>query len=255
MTLLADDTVDLSHYAYSIYLGSGIYSAADRNVTTFNIPLDYEIIPLREGAWGLQLKIPFAIGIYNFTDLPIDAPIADRVATFTLLPGIELSRQVTERWRLAPFIDLGVGKNLTNENTTLVYGLGLKSHFAYPWKTFNFELENRFLYAGNKARNTQLSDDFRAIESIVTASHDLPYEIDQRPLVASLYLGNYLYSNLAFLRFNQKEFKVRVQYEIGVTLALKKPAKLWIVDNPLLGIGYRFGDELSAIRLVFSAPF
>lgn len=254
-TLAAADKVDLSNYAYSIYLGSGVYSAADRDVGTLNIPLKFQLIPMREGYWGLNLNLPFAIGIYNFKGLPLDGPVPDRVETLTILPGIELPRQITNRWRLTPFVDLGAGKNLSGNNLTMVYGFGVKSLYEFSWKNFDMELANRFLYAGNEAQNTRLAHNFRAMETIITANHDLPFKIDHKPLVTSLYLGNYLYSNLAFIRFNNRDFNINIQYETGVTLAIKKPAKFWFVSNPRIGVGYRFGDDLSVFRLVFGSPF
>lgn len=253
-SLPAADKVDLSNYAYSIYLGSGVYSAADRDVGTINIPLKFELLPMREGYWGLNFNLPFAIGLYNFKGLPVDGP-PDRIETLTLLPGIELPRQLTKRWRLTPFIDLGAGKNLSGNNLTMVYGFGIKSLYAFPWEKLDLELANRFLYAGNEARDTKLAHNFRAIETVFSVNRDIPFKIAHKPLVTGLYLGNYLYSNLAFLRFKNDDFNIRVQYEIGATLAIKKPSKLWIIPNPRVGIGYRFGDELSVFRLVFGSPF
>ena len=117
------------------------------------------------------------------------------------------------------------------------------------------ELANQFLYAGNEAHDTKLTHDFRAFETIISASYDLPYKVKQRPLVSSIYLGNFLYSNLAFIRYNDTDFTVRSQYEIGATLAIKKPSKFWNITNPRIGIGYRFGDDLSVFRLVIGSPF
>ena len=184
-TLLAADKVDLSNYAYSIYLGSGAYSASDRNVGILNIPMKFELIPQEDNDWSLNLNLPFAVGLYDFKNLPIDSSIPDRVETITLLPGLELPYQATMRWLITPFLDIGAGKNLNNSNLTLIYGVGMKSLYKFPLKDLDFELANRFLYAGNEAHDTKLTHDFRAFETIITASYEHSYKIDQRPLVSS----------------------------------------------------------------------
>jgi hypothetical protein len=45
------------------------------------------------------------------------------------------------------------------------------------------------------------------------------------------------------------------QFEFGINIGSSKPAKLWIVDNPRIGVSYRFGDGLSDVRAQFGFPF
>jgi hypothetical protein len=46
-----------------------------------------------------------------------------------------------------------------------------------------------------------------------------------------------------------------VQWEAGVTFGSMEPLYLWKIPIPRLGIGFRFGDSLAALRLVFGSPF
>ena len=45
-----------------------------------------------------------------------------------------------------------------------------------------------------------------------------------------------------------------VQYEAGVTFGSRGPMKLWKIPLPRVGVGYVFGHDLAALRIVFGAP-
>jgi hypothetical protein len=45
------------------------------------------------------------------------------------------------------------------------------------------------------------------------------------------------------------------QMEIGVTFGTIEPLRIWRIPLPRVGLGYRFGDELSVFRFVLGAPF
>jgi hypothetical protein len=46
-----------------------------------------------------------------------------------------------------------------------------------------------------------------------------------------------------------------LQWELGVTIGTVNTAYLWKIPIPRIGVGYRFGSDLSIIRLVFGAGF
>jgi hypothetical protein len=58
-----------------------------------------------------------------------------------------------------------------------------------------------------------------------------------------------------FSRFGREPLEVSNQFEFGVTFGSAVPSKLWIFENPRLGVAYRFGDGLSGIRASFGFPF
>ena len=51
------------------------------------------------------------------------------------------------------------------------------------------------------------------------------------------------------------EVEAPTQYEVGVTFGTRPSIKLWKIPLPRLGLSYRFGEDLSAIRLIFGSPF
>ncbi|MBW2173631.1 MAG: hypothetical protein JRF64_03110 [Deltaproteobacteria bacterium] len=77
-----------------------------------------------------------------------------------------------------------------------------------------------------------VSDDFRSFETGLDVRRPLGFNIRGRQADLSVYFVNYLYSNLAFLRFRDDSFEVHVQYEVGVTLGTTTPSRFWVFDIP-----------------------
>ena len=46
-----------------------------------------------------------------------------------------------------------------------------------------------------------------------------------------------------------------VQFEFGLTLGMTEQLHLWRIPLPRIGIGYRFGEDLTVYRLVFGSPY
>jgi hypothetical protein len=64
---------------------------------------------------------------------------------------------------------------------------------------------------------------------------------------------NYLYANLEFLQSLSSSFEVDVQNEFGFTVGTSD--EFWWSSNPRVGLGYRFGSNFYAVRIVFGMPF
>jgi hypothetical protein len=45
-----------------------------------------------------------------------------------------------------------------------------------------------------------------------------------------------------------------VQYEGGMTFGSRGPMQLWKIPLPRIGVGYVFGHDLAALRIVFGKP-
>ena len=65
-----------------------------------------------------------------------------------------------------------------------------------------------------------------------------------------------LYSdNPGFPVLNERGSGFSIQYELGVTFLTEPSLEVLSVKVPRLGIGYRFGSDLSSIRIVLGMPF
>ena len=46
-----------------------------------------------------------------------------------------------------------------------------------------------------------------------------------------------------------------LQYEVGITLGTPETRRVWRIPLPRVGVGYRFGSNLDAWRIVFGTPY
>jgi hypothetical protein len=65
----------------------------------------------------------------------------------------------------------------------------------------------------------------------------------------------YYFDDLEFQRLQQNPIEVDDQFEIGITFGTYEPIRIVWWNLKRVGIAYRFGDGLKAIRLISSFPF
>lgn len=245
------------NYAYANYLGTGIYTAADRDVQVYHLPFSYTIREVSQDTGGLRVRLPVTIGFIDF-DLPdfIDPNLPDRFETMTIVPGIQYIHQVKNYWALSPFIDFGLGHDFETKNNAYVYGVGINSLFVFKYESFNLEIYNEFLFAGNTTDINDVRNEFSRFQTGINFQFPLNFKTWGRDPAISVYYLNYLYFNeLEFIRYLNDPIEVSVQNEVGVTFDTSPDMKLVGIPFSRIGLGYRFGNDIDVVRLVFGIPF
>jgi len=253
----AEDSGALPNYAFAAYLGNGLYSVSGLKVQIYNLPLGVTLRHLEGRDCGIRLRLPVSLGFFDFKAVDIlETGLPDGVETLSFVPGIELQFPVRGNWVLTPFLDAGAGKNSTGGQVTYIFGAGVRSQFVFHSGDFTFRLGNTLVYAGNRAPGADLGSDFGSLVTGIDARRPLGFNVGTHRADVSLYAANYLYSNLEFRRFRADPVDVVVQYEAGFTFGTSTPPGHWIFRQvPRVGLGYRFGDGLSVVRLVLGMPF
>lgn len=245
------------NYAYANYLGTGIYSAADRTVQVYHLPFRYTMRELTEDKAGFRIRLPVTVGFIDF-DLPdiIDPSLPDRFETLSFVPGIQYMHQVNDKWSLSPFIDFGLGYDFETRNSAYVYGTGVNSLFVFKYTSFNLEIYNEFLFAGNTTEIDDVRNEFSRFQTGVNFQFPLNFKAWGRDPAISAYYLNYIYFNeLEFLRYLNDPIEVSVQNEVGLTFDTSPDMKLVGIPFSRVGLGYRFGNDVDVVRLVFGIPF
>jgi hypothetical protein len=245
------------NYAYANYLGTGIYTVADRTVQVYHIPFRYTLRETNKDKAGLRLRLPVTIGILDFDFFDSIYPaLPDRIETLTFVPGIQYMYQVNDYWSLSPFIDLGIGHDFATENNAYVYGAGVNSLLVLKYKSFNLEIYNEFLFAGNTTEIDDVRNEFSRFQTGLNFQFPISYKARRRDSAISVYYLNYLYFNeLEFLRYLEESIKVSLQNEVGVTFDTSPDMKLLGIPFSRVGFGYRFGNDVDVVRLVLGIPF
>lgn len=245
------------NYGFATYLGSGIYTAAGRDVQVYQIPFSYQFFTLEKKQWGLKLTLPVTVGFYDFnlSDV-IDEGFPDDISTLSFVPGLQFQYSLTRHWQLLPFLDIGIAENLTNGDSSNIFSYGMRSYYEYPFDKVTFTLGNRLLFVRQKRTDNSSKSDFGTFET------SLDFRFQQFPIFKkhlgdfSVYYANYQYfDSLNFLFPNDQVVKVVKQNEVGFTFGVQIKKKTKYVDIPRVGLAIRKGDGLDIYRLVFGMPF
>ncbi|HVY55802.1 MAG TPA: hypothetical protein VHC46_08615, partial [Thermodesulfobacteriota bacterium] len=214
----------------------------------------------------LVVDAPVFYGRFRFREtLPDGTRIKVDQDMMSEIPGVELQWEPVRHWHLKPFINAGLAWQVYDSSTpnglsvddslVLVYATGLGSLYQMFWEKFTFSLGNRISWAGNTNFHKSSEQSFGLLENGIDVKHPLGFTYKGYEPDLSVYFNWYYFMpDTSFDRAFKPPLKVENQYEIAATVGLVKPKKLWILSDPRIGVGYRFGD-LKAFAVNFGFPF
>ncbi len=245
------------NFAYAAQLGIGRYEVGDLTATTLKLPIS---IPLRRGnkdRWGMSLKLPITAGRYEASDGFPGIEFLDQVDAVGVVPGIHFRVPVKPNWRLAPFLDVGLGKDLDTDRSAVLIAAGLGSRAHWPWKNTILTLGNRISWASNRTTDGDDSLSYANIETGLDLRLPPSVHFLGRENYWSVYFMNlYFVPQLDFSRVGSRRQDAVQLWEVGVTFGSDETRKiLWIIPVRVFGIAYRFGDGFRGVRLTAGFPF
>jgi hypothetical protein len=247
--------LELSDYVYANYLGSGIYTAAGRDVGVFALPFSAPEPVYQRDRLQVTVKIPVTLGFFDFSSgSPLPPGIPDQLGTLTVIPSVNFEYQVRQNWKLIPFVDLGFGKNFSDGSNVGIYATGIRSNYRFQIAGRESRLGNRLLYAAHTTATNPLT----SFDTGIEINQPLNGKLFGKKLDVGIYAVNFLYlQNLQFVSFASgiPSANVAMQNEIGFTFGIGRGIERPTLKIPRFGLGYRVGDGVSAIRIVFGAPF
>ena len=242
------------HFAFASQVGSGVYAVNDRTVQIYRIPVGVRL-PEVDPGWGWKLTLPVTLGFFDFEPQDfLAADVREHLSTVSFVPGLRFELPVRENIRLEPFAEGGMAWDLSGDTRTWVYAMGLASEIKFPWHDLDGRLGNRLLWAGITGDGQLLADDYGELETGLELSRPLWFSIHGRPVDAGLFAMSYLYFE-PLEAYRTSDFEMRAQWEVGFTFGTRPPFAHKKIAMPRIGLSYRFGDGLSAARIVLGAPF
>ncbi len=250
------------HYAYSNYLGSGIYHTTGQDVTLLNLPFSLELG--QEGNTTYSLRLPISLGFFDFDfdDIPeLDFP--DSVGTFTFTPGIQFNYQYTDNLVLESYLDLGYSRNLTTDKDVLVYSGGISSLYSFNVGKYESIWASRIYYAGYDGHNYNVADLYAAIQIGVDTGLPVKYQLFGYSYQPRLFATAFWY--FAEVDFNlpgvssqniseQSKVTLSNSFEFGATMKFDNVIGYAWAGFDTVGISYRFSENINVVRLLFSFP-
>jgi hypothetical protein len=248
---LPSDPGELVNHAYLdafAWSGFGGYEIGDATTQVLNIPVMIWLRHTRNHPWGLRLRLTGVFGVQKLEDIR-DLGLGD-IRAAALIPGLEFVLPLSERSTLRPYADVGAGWEIDGDNSVGYGSVGLWTEFVFPWHAFELGLEPRLAYRAAWRKGTQANG--HGILSLrADARHPLWFTIGRYLPEAGLYFEpGYFIDGLEFRTSLGNTIEVDQQYEVGVGFSFRgETPKLWFIRIPYLGVGYRFGGDLSGLRI------
>ncbi|HKQ24837.1 MAG TPA: hypothetical protein VJT81_10390 [Burkholderiales bacterium] len=251
------DRGELVNWYYAATFGTGVYTSGDRTVAVVQLPLSYTLRVPEEDRWGLRVTLPVSVGFYDyhFDDI-FNQGLPDGLSTMSFMPGLELEKQITSRWRLKPYVSAGAGWELDGAEHAWIYDAGLRSRFVLGEdKGVEFALVNRLSLAGYSVHNE--------------SSHPLSYlaigmdivvptgaELFERNIIISLTPAYYHYfRHLRFAEFSDADNSIGEEFEFAISVLTRRPFSIFGIEVDRIGLAVRNGEGVTGYRLFTSLPF
>ena len=204
---------------------------------------------------GWTVTYPVTLGVANVEEIAGGAiPTLDHVGTISIVPGVEYHYPARYNWRLIPFFDLGLARDLANDVNIRVLGAGAKSFLTFDFGRDRLTLGNRFLYADQKNLKRGNNSNFAVFETALDYNIPTDFTIHGSFIDFGFYYINYYYlKDLVLVDALDNPISLENKNEIGFTFSL--PEYSWLPSESRLGFGVQITKDAELYRIVFGMPF
>ena len=250
----------LINYAFATQLGSGVYDVSGRTLQIYRVPCSYAFTEPATDRPGIRLTLPVTFGLLDFEPRDVlETGLPDSFDTLSFVPGIELDFRLSPLWHFLPFAEAGRAWDLGNDADSDVYSFG--AHAAATWSEEWFDVllfDVGATYTAVDPDAPLHKDDVLLVEIGLEGLNALVVSVAGYSLDWGPYALVQAFVDRAEEPLDQATKSADpYQFEVGVTLGTREDVTMWQI--PLgrfrIGVGYRFGEDLDAWRLVFGAPF
>lgn len=259
------ESEDQGHWATAAFFGTGWYRIDDqRKAFVFRIPPRQS---LRESSWnedgtrrvGIELHYPVTLGLHQLDDVP-DFIQFDNYGTISFTPGIVLEIPVSERWKLRPYVHLGLGyERKSGLWAGIGYG-GLKSSYRLgEGETFRWSLLNAVSWSGfnpQEATGEHYASAMAGLEFSKQLGITAPGR-EQLWLNAHL-TYTYLFDQLDFGIRGVSSATIRDEWELGLALGFRdRKIEIGFLGFEQLGLSFKTSSngDYKAITFNLRSPF
>jgi hypothetical protein len=246
------------NFSYAVFVGSGIYTLNDRRVYIARMPFSWKWRKADEqpGALGIRFLLPATVGVTNFEhieDLP--SLSIDDLSSLSFVPGVELEYAATPNLFVKPFLQAGLGWEFQDEETTFVWGAGMRARLALAQDKSDWLVGGEVLAAGNVPSDEQPSTSLSRIGLGIEHKYPLRWQLSDRKTSLHTQLIGYHYVDEATFNSPQGDIKLRSTIQFGLSIGVEPAIRFLGFSVRQIGLGYKYGEDFSAITIVTSFPF
>jgi len=250
---------------YAVQFGFGSYDVGGLSVSIFRVPVPYTFALGPEEAWRLVLTGSLGYGHTSFETRVFGPKITASQDFVFVLPQAELQIPLRRWWTVKPYVAAGLGRTLNgsvqpgghlDEGFISLYAAGISNLFEVPVQDFLLSFGTRLAGAGDALIGQSGSEGFGTLQNGLEVRHPIGFHVKGFvPDVGVSFVYYYFFPSAKFSLPGESPLEVSHQFEFGVSVGSAQPATLWILENPRIGVSYRFGDGLTGFRVNFGFPF
>jgi len=252
---IPEETGNLVHFSYATLLGTGVYRLDDRTVAVFRVPLSWTVREAVPGKFGIDIKLPVAVGLHNFDLFEDLIPDGDQLSTISVVPGVAFNWLLGERWRVTPAVYTGVGYDMSNEEAAWVYGGGVSALYEIPLEYPKMNFGTAVIMSGYIPDDGQ-TDFITRWSAGVDSAFLTPWEVwDRRVFLGGHIIGYYYLDKVQFETIGQSPIEIKGELEFGLFIGAEPNPKIFGINIKRLGMGYRFSEQGDALVFFAGFPF
>jgi len=252
----ATDPSSLVNHAYTVS-DTAFSNVVGQSVQAVRLPISYTLRSMEDHAWGATLHFPVSIGLHEFqASDAFGGELRENVATVSAMAGVEFQVPTGKLWVLRPFAELGAGTDFDDEEVAYIYSTGIRGVAEVPREKRLYRFGLGLDYDGATLAGGGPSDGFTTLETGLDVRFPISRSLASRGADWSVYaIRRRFLEALTFDQLNGETIELRNQNELGVTLGFDRPFGFWLLNISRIGIGVRFGEKLSSVRILFGVPF
>jgi hypothetical protein len=255
---------------YAVQFGFGSYDVGGLSVNVFRVPLQHTFaLGPDEDAWRLVLTGYLGYGHFSFESSVFGPKITASEDFVFVLPQAELQIPLKKWWTVKPYVAAGFGRSFNGsasiegapgghvdveEGFVFLYAAGISNLFEFHVQDYLLSLGTKLAAAGDAGQSK--STNFGVFQNGVEVRHPLGFTVTNFvPDVGVSFIYYYFFPSAKFSLPGESPLEVSNQFEFGINVGSATPAKLWFLNDPRIGVSYRFGDGLTGVRAQFGFPF
>ena len=253
-----EEAIPQGNFAFAHRLGSGIYEISGRTVQVYRLPFEWQWRERSDRHAGVMVTVPITLGFFDFKpELLLEEGLPTDVSTMAIVPGLRWNFTASEVWQISPFIEAGVARDRRNDRNSQVFTAGLEIERTDPSSFGPLRQKYSAIYALSSTDEVG-RDSLVQLVGGLEVQRELRRSPGRKPWGYAPYVALRWYPQppgAPLLAVRSAQRVAPLQGEVGIMFGPLEPVRVGRFTLPRVGLSYRVGRDLSAIRLVFGEAF
>src|SRR5215831_14346595 len=248
----------LINWWYSATFGTGFYKIGPAVATVVRLPFSYRLRDMGDGSVGVNLLAPVTVAAYHLNLHELNEfDLQQDVAAASFLPGAEVEIPMTERWRLRPFAQAGMGSQHTDPTlVAYMYTGGVRSLYRFPGEEYRVSLGTALFAAGFRVRDGSERQGLGVFQLGLNMETNWSVPLWNGPAYLNWhFISTAYYPKLTFADPEPGQLSVIREYQAGFSFRTAREIKFLGFGADTLGLGFRFAHNVRGLSVYTEFPF